>query len=54
MKNTSKNKQLLSFSITPELRSEFIALSKLKSINKSNLLSVYIQKWINENKEYNI
>jgi len=50
MKNTSKNKQLFTFSITPELRVNFIELAKKKSINKSNLLSIYVEKWIEENR----
>ena len=51
MKNSSKNKQMFNFSIDPKIREEFIELTKLKSINRSNLLSTYIQKWNEENKE---
>lgn len=50
MKNTSKNKQLFTFSVTPELKTEFIELCKFKSINMSDLLSKYMHKWISENK----
>lgn len=51
MKNVSKNKQMFNFSIDPEIRVEFVELAKLKSINKSSLLSSLIKKWIEENKE---
>jgi len=53
MKNTSKNRQMFSFCIDPIIKAEFIKLTKEKSINKSNLLSTYIKKWNEENKDKN-
>lgn len=49
MKNTSKNRQMFSFSIEPNLKFDFIKTTKEKSINMSSLLSGFIEKWLEEN-----
>jgi hypothetical protein len=49
MKNTSKNRQMLSFSIEPNLKFEFVKTTKEKSINMSSLLSGFIKNWLVEN-----
>lgn len=49
MKNSSKNRQMLSFSIEPNLKFDFIENAKEKSINVSSLLSGFVKKWLEEN-----
>ncbi len=44
------NKTSTNFSIDKELKKEFTEVAERLAVNKSALIELYIQKWVNENK----
>jgi len=48
-----KNKIRATFTVDPELFDDFIKLSDELGISRSKVISIFIKKWINENKNIN-
>lgn len=47
--NRYTTKHRINLTINKEIYEKFIELSKNKAINRSKLIELYIEKWINEN-----
>lgn len=45
-----KNKVVFNYTIDPDLATEFVNLSNSIGINRSKLLSLYIDSWVTKNK----
>ena len=48
-----KNKIRATFTIDPDVFNMFVGLSDKLGISRSKLISIYIKKWIEENKSIN-
>lgn len=48
-----KNKIRATFTIDPDLFNLFIELSDELGISRSKVISIFVKKWINENKSIN-
>jgi metal-responsive CopG/Arc/MetJ family transcriptional regulator len=48
-----KNKIRATFTVDPDVFNSFVELSNKLGVSRSKLISIYIKKWIQENKSIN-
>ena len=48
---TKQKKVMANFTIDPDLRDEFIEITNKLGINRSKLVTLYIKKWVDKNRD---